>query len=81
MTWWGSATTCWCSRPSISLLLTAAVLITLSIVGVMYDLVGFSYNLLVLQALCIIVIILNCLAWVFPAKPAPSITTLPADRY
>jgi hypothetical protein len=47
----------------------------------MYDLVGFSYNLLVLQALCIIVIILNCLAWAFPAKPAPSLTTLPADRY
>ncbi len=30
-------------------------------VGVMYDLVGFSYNLLVLQALCIFVIGLSCL--------------------
>jgi hypothetical protein len=48
---------------------------------VLYDLVGFSYNLLVLQALCLIVIVLNCLAWAFPAKPAPPTrSSQPSDR-
>ncbi len=51
------------------------------LLGVLYDLVGFSYNLLVLQALCLIVIVLNCLAWAFPAKPAqPTRSSQPSDR-
>ena len=48
-----------------------------TISGVLYDIIGFEYNLLVLQALVVMVLVFNILAWLFPQKPDLSIEAPP----